>query len=57
MDKESLILIINNFDKKKFEQLVKLVLQDVLKINAVNGDSLIIKKGAPKKTAPVLYIL
>lgn len=45
MDRESLTLIINGFDKKKFEQTVAIVLQDVLKIIAVNEDSLVIKKG------------
>ena len=45
MDRESLTLIINGFDKKKFEQTVAIVLQDVLEIIAVNEDSLVIKKG------------
>ena len=45
MDRESLTLIINGFDKKKFEQAVSIVLQDILEIIAVNEDSLVMKKG------------
>ena len=58
MDRESLTLIINGFDKKKFEQTVAIVLQDILEIIAVNEDSLVMKKGV-KKTIPnpVLYHL
>ena len=58
MDRESLTLIINGFDKKKFEQTVSIVLQDILEIIAVNEDSLVMKKGV-KKTIPnsVLYYL
>ena len=58
MDKESLTLIINGFDKKKFEQTVKIILQDILKISAVNEDSLVMKKGVQKTIPnPVLYHL
>lgn len=48
MDKESLTLIINGFDKRKFEQAVTLVLQDILGISAENEDSLVVKKGKQK---------
>ena len=58
MDRESLTLIINGFDKKKFEQTVAIVLQDILEISAVNGDSLVMKKGVQKTICnPVLYQL
>ena len=54
MDRESLTLIINGFDKKKFEQAVSIVLQDILEIIAVNEDSLVMKKGV-KKTIPKIW--
>lgn len=58
MDRESLTLIINRFEKKKFEQTVTIVLQDILGISAVNDDSLVIKKGVQKTFPnPVLYHL
>lgn len=58
MDRESLTLIINGFDKKKFEQAVSIVLQDILEIIAVNEDSLVMKKGVKETILnPVLYYL
>ena len=58
MDRESLTLTINGFNKKKFEETAKIVLQEVLGINAVNEDSLIMKKGEQKKISdPILYHL
>lgn len=58
MDRESLTLIINAFDKKKFEQTATIVLQDILGISAINEDSLVMKKGVQKtQLSPVLYHL
>lgn len=58
MDRESLTLIINGFNKKKFEETATIVLNDVLGITAVNDDSLIMKKGVQKKISnPILYHL
>ena len=58
MDRESLTLIINGFDKKKFEQAVSIVLQDILEIIAVNEDKKKKKKGVKETILnPVLYYL
>jgi len=40
MDKESLALTINGFDKKKFEQTVKIVLKEVFKTSAENDNNI-----------------
>lgn len=58
MDRESLTLIINGFDKQKFNQTVSIVLQDILAISAINEDSLIVKKDM-QETIPssILYHL
>lgn len=57
MDRESLTLIINGFDKKKFEQAVSIVLQDILEIIAVNEDSLVMKKGVKKNDSQFCALL
>lgn len=58
MDRESLTLIINGFDKRKFNQTASIVLHDILKIDAINEDSLATKKDL-QKTIPtsILYHL
>lgn len=58
MDKESLTLIINGFDKQKFNQTVSIVLQDILAINAINEDRLVLKKDMQETIpSPILYHL
>lgn len=47
MDKDSLTLIVNGFDKPKFDKTVKIVVNEILGMDAVNVDQLIIKKGYP----------
>lgn len=58
MDRESLTLIINGFDKRKFNQTASIVLHDILKIDAINEDSLATKKDL-QETIPtsILYHL
>ena len=58
MDKESLTLIINGFDKQKFNQTVSIVLQDILAISAINEDRLALKKDMQETMPPpILYHL
>lgn len=58
MDTESLTLIINGFDRNKFEQTVNIVLHDILGITAVNADGLDMRKGVRKTIPnPMLYHL
>lgn len=47
MDKESLTLIINGFDKTKFDSTIKIALNEILGLSAVNVECLIMKKGMP----------
>lgn len=47
MDKESLTLIINGFDKAKFDSTIQIALNEILGLSAVNAERLIVKKGMP----------